>query len=103
MRLRVSPKARRDLNDIWKYIARDSLVNADRLILRLFEVFALLTKQPALGSSSDEIEPGTRKFPVGNYNVYYRIGIRSIQILHVFHAKRDQHTAFHGNHNERFL
>ena len=92
-RFTVSPQARRDLIDIWKYIAKDSIQNADRLYERFYETFAVLGSHPTIGRASDEIEPETRRFPVGNYLIYYRIRRQRVQILHVFHGKRDQRKA----------
>ena len=93
-RYTVSPKARRDLIDIWKYIAQDSLQHADRWLERVYQVFVFLGLEPRMGSTSDEIHPGTRKFPLGNYIIYYRVTSRGVQVLHVFHGKRDQRKAF---------
>ncbi len=92
-RFTVSPQAHRNLIDIWKFIAKDSIRNADRVYERFYEAFALLGSQPAMGPASDDIEPGTRRFPVGNYIIYYRIAQNGVQILHVFHGKRDQRKA----------
>jgi plasmid stabilization system protein ParE len=36
---------------------------------------------------------GTRKFPVDNYVVYYRITQRGVRILHVFHSRRSVRKA----------
>jgi toxin ParE1/3/4 len=90
----VSSKARRDLTDIWKYIGKDSAEHADRWLTGMYEVFALLGAAPRLGAVSDEIRPGTRRFPIKNYLIYYRITGRGIQILHVFHGRRRQRVAF---------
>lgn len=89
----LSLQARRDLIDIWKYIAQNNEEAADGLYERFYQVFALLGKHPYAGQASDNIELGTRKFPVGNYIVYYRPKKRHVQILHVFHGKRDQGKA----------
>lgn len=93
-RLTVSRKARRDLANIWSYIARDSIQHADRWLAELYEVFSLLCIHPRMGPSSDSIAPGTRKFPVGNYIIYYRLSGARVQIAHVLHGKRDQRRAF---------
>ena len=45
----VSPLAQADIDEIWDYIARDSLVNADRFIDRLERRFGLLAANPRLG------------------------------------------------------
>jgi toxin ParE1/3/4 len=90
----VAPKARRDITDIWKYIASDSIHHATRWRARLYELFVLLAAQPKIGILADEIQPGTRRFPFSSYLIYYRITRRGIQIVHVFHGKRDQRRAF---------
>ena len=90
---RVSPQARRDLMEIWKYIAKDSIRHADLLHERFYAVFSLLGRQPEIGLDSGEIKQGTRKFPVDNYVIYYRITRRGIQVIHVFHGKRNQRRA----------
>lgn len=93
-RFTVSRKANRDLTDIWKYIAVDSVQHADRWLARIYQLFALLGTEPLLGVTSDHIHPGTRKFPIGNYIVYYRVKGKSVYILHVFHGRRNQRRAF---------
>lgn len=93
-RLTVSRKARRDLANIWSYIACDSVQHADHWLAELYEVFSLLCIHPRMGRSSDSISPGTRKFPVGNYIIYYRVSKARVQIAHVLHGKRDQRRAF---------
>ena len=90
----VAPKARRDITEIWKYIAQDSVGHAIRWRERLYELFVLLAAQPRIGMPSDEMKPGIRRFPFGNYLIYYRITRRGIQIVHVLHGKRDQRRAF---------
>ena len=93
-RYTVSPKAKRELVEIWAYIARDGVNHADRWLARVYELFAILGTAPALGPTADEIHPGVRRFPLGQYIIYYRITMRGVQIVHVFHGKRDQRAAF---------
>jgi plasmid stabilization system protein ParE len=38
--------------------------------------------------------PGVLRFPAGSYLIYYRKKRGLIQILHVFHAAREQASAF---------
>ena len=92
-RFTVSPQACRDLIDIWKYIAKDSVRNADRVYEGFYEALALLGSPPKIGPASDDIAPGTRRFPAGNYLIYSRIRGSGVEILHVFHGKRDQRKA----------
>ena len=89
MTYRLSRRARRDLLQIWTYIAQDSELAADRFIDLLIQHFHLLGKNPHVGRRRDELRAGYRSFPVGQYLVFYRVMDSSIQIMHVMHAKRD--------------
>ena len=90
---RLSRQALRDLTDIRKYISADSVINADRLLARLNEIFHLLSKETALGIRIERLSSETRKFPVGNYIVYYQKLKSGIQVLRVVHGMRDQRKA----------
>jgi plasmid stabilization system protein ParE len=47
------------------------------------------------GVAAEQFGLSVRKFPAGNYMIYYRTGrSRSIQILHVFHGARQQGKAW---------
>lgn len=95
MRLHVSPRARRDLNQIFCYWAqRASVEVADRLIDEITERMALLAQMPQIGRRCDQTAPSLLNFPVGKYVIYYRKGKGAIHIVHVFHAARDQGEAF---------
>ena len=39
-------------------------------------------KNPFAGRSRDEIRPGYRSFPVGQYVVFYRLSDSGVQIMH---------------------
>ena len=95
-RIRISESAERDLDEIWYFVATQSssTVPADRLIDSITETFALLARAPEAGTRRDEIDPGVRGFPVGNYIVYYRDSGRSVDISRVLHGMRDQRLAW---------
>ncbi len=65
-RIRVSALAERDLDEIWHEIARrsGSIEIASGVIYSITEVFSLFAKHPEAGRRRDEIESGTRSFPV---------------------------------------
>lgn len=90
---RLSEQALRDLTDIRKYISADSIINADRLLARFNEIFRLLSKEAALGIRTAGLPSDTRRFPVGNYIIYYRKYKSGIQVLRVVHGMRDQRKA----------
>jgi toxin ParE1/3/4 len=95
MRLRVSKKAEKELDEIFVYWARRAGLDvADRLVDAIEAHFALLGDLPHAGRRCDEIAPGILSFPVGKYLIYYRKAREIVYILHVFHGARDQARAF---------
>ena len=89
----VAPKAGRDLIKIWKYIAKDSVKNADRMYERFLQTFAALGKTPLLGVASDHIERGVRRFPVGNCVIYDKPRKTRVWISRVIHGRRRQRVS----------
>ncbi len=85
---RLAPQVEAELDDIWCYIARESgsADIADRLIDSITERFFLLANHPYVGRRrNDDLRPGLRSFPVGEYVIIYRIQDDDVLILHVAH------------------
>jgi toxin ParE1/3/4 len=85
----VSRRARRDLLSIWTHIAVDSESAADRFVDLLSHHFGVLSEFPEAGRRRDEVRPGYRSFPVGEYLIFYRIGKPGMRIMHIVHGMRD--------------
>jgi toxin ParE1/3/4 len=102
MRYRISEDAQHDLDVIFLYWAeRTGLTIADRVIDGIVERFRLLGEFPEAGRSSDDIAPGVRCFPVGQYLIYYRRARKNTDILHIFHGAREQKQAFQKRRKSR--
>lgn len=89
---RVAPQAEAELDNIWYYVAKESgsVEIADRLIDSITERFYLLACHPHIGRRRDEdLRPGLRSFPVGEYVIIYRVEEEDVLILHVFRGSRD--------------
>ena len=89
---RVAPQAEAELDDIWYYVAKESgsIEIADRLIDSITERFYLLACHPHIGRHRDEdLRPGLRSFPVGEYVIIYRIEDADTLILRVVHGRRN--------------
>jgi toxin ParE1/3/4 len=89
---RVAPQAEAELDDIWYDLAKEggSIEIADRLIDSITERFYLLACHPHIGRRRDEdLRPGLRSFPVGEYVIIYRVEEEDVLILHVFRGSRD--------------
>jgi len=94
---RLSPRAEADLDDIWYYIATQShsLEIADRVVDSITDRFFLLATYPHVGRRRDEdLLPGLRSFPVGEYVIIYRVEAEDVLILHVIRGSRDIETLF---------
>jgi toxin ParE1/3/4 len=44
---------------------------------------------PYAGRQRDEIRPGYRSFPVGEYLIFYRVMNPGAQIVHIVHGRMD--------------
>ena len=47
-----------------------------------------------MGAKRDELMPGLRSFPVGDYLVFYRVADRGIEIIRVVSGYRDLPALF---------
>jgi plasmid stabilization system protein ParE len=79
-----------DLDDIWEYIARDSLDAADRWVGKLFDAFEALARTPGLGHRREDLTPYPVLFwPVGSYLIIYRAERQPMEIVAVTQGSRD--------------
>lgn len=85
----IAPRARSDLDGIWSYIAADSALAADRMLDRFHKLFKMLSRQPLIGEARDDIRPGVRSFPAGNYVIYYRPVEGAVQVFRIIHGARE--------------
>jgi plasmid stabilization system protein ParE len=90
---RLTPRALDDLDDIWNFIAEDSLDAANRVESAIFEACDSLARHPLLGSRRSDITPlPVRFWPVTrfpNFIVVYRPEIKPLQIVAVLHGMRN--------------
>jgi toxin ParE1/3/4 len=89
----VKARARLDLKSHWRYIARDNLTAADRLLKAAEETFKLIAETPDIGSQrSFRKLVGIRSRAVTgfrNYLVFYQTQGKSVVIVRVLHGMRD--------------
>ena len=89
-RLRFALAARRDLDEIWEYLAeRGGLEAAERFVSRIEQQCRLLASVPEAGRRRGELAPELRSFPVGPYVIFYRQTRQGIEVARVLHGARD--------------
>jgi len=93
-RVRLSARARADIEDIWLYIAQDSPRAADRLLDRIYRTCQRLARSPRMGRARGEQAIGLRSFPVGSYVVFYRPGKGGIAVARILSGFRDIERLF---------
>jgi toxin ParE1/3/4 len=93
---RLAPQARADIDDIayYVFVESGSLETADRLIESIYNRFALLGTYPRAGRQRDDLWPGMRIFPVGDYVVLYRVEGNDVVIDRVVRGSRDLEALF---------
>lgn len=86
----LSEAADLDLDDIWEYIAQDSIDAADRWIGKLFDAFETLARNPEIGHTRRDLtEYPVLFWPVSAYLIIYRRQDDRIEIVAVTQGSRD--------------
>jgi toxin ParE1/3/4 len=89
MKLRWSHRARRDLVDIGRYIARDKPETARRWVERLRQRAQAAAEMPRSGRRVPEIDrDDVREVLVRRYRIVYQIHESEIRVLTVFEGHR---------------
>ena len=83
------PSFERDLEEIWLYVAIDNMLAADRLIGKLYDRCQILEEFPEAGPGHPDMGTGYRHLVEGNYLIVYRVSGDRVELVRVFHAKRD--------------
>ena len=91
----ISKAALADLDDIWDYIAQNSLLQADRMQDRIFRACYKLAKNIHAGRPRPELREGLRSFIEEPYVIFYTIEESArITIRRVIHGSRDIESMF---------
>ncbi len=89
----LTPLAEQDLNEIWEYVAHDSIEAADRVLRGLERAMRKLAKTPGLGHLREDLaDPRHRFLLVYSYLVVYRPKTKPLEVIRVLHAARDVRT-----------
>jgi toxin ParE1/3/4 len=89
----VKARARLDLRNHWRYIARDNLPAADRLLDAAEETFELIAETPGIGSQRKfrKLADVRSRAVTGfrNYLIFYQTRGETVVIVRVLHGMRD--------------
>jgi toxin ParE1/3/4 len=85
----ITGPAKRDLADLFDYLAEDDPSAALRLDDAFREAFRNLAKLPYMGRSQEHRRPNLRSWIVGKYLIFYRPLSDGIEVIRVLHGRRD--------------
>ncbi len=89
-RYRLSPGARADLEDIWRYTAeRWSIEQADRYHNALIDDIESLVGTAHRGIAIDHIRPGYHRLAIRSHVAFYRQTESAIEIVRILHQRMD--------------
>jgi antitoxin ParD1/3/4/toxin ParE1/3/4 len=91
----IAATAKKDLNEIWDYIARDSLDVADRVLAEIESAMLKLCDTPGIGHRRDDVKDPTLLFwKIYSYLIAYRHSPESVRIARVVSGRRDFRKLF---------
>jgi toxin ParE1/3/4 len=90
----ISETARRDLVEIWSYVAEYNVDSAHKVIKELANKFELLEANPMLGRTQDGLIVEIRLFPHKNYHIYYFPAENGVEIYRVLHGRHNIEELF---------
>jgi addiction module RelE/StbE family toxin len=86
---RTSYSRPQDLENIFEYISKDSILYASRTVEKLYSRVNILKEHPTSGKKLIEISLNYRELIEGNYRLIYKITSSDlIHIITVFHTAR---------------
>ncbi|WDQ18633.1 type II toxin-antitoxin system RelE/ParE family toxin [Rhodopirellula sp. P2] len=88
-RLIIAPSARRDLSDIYDYIARDKPIAAANWVEKIEGKCKLIATTPEFGERRPEYGADIRSNVVGRYVIFFRPIENGIEVASVIAGDRD--------------
>jgi toxin ParE1/3/4 len=93
-RFELTERARRDLKEIWSYIAENNASSADKTLRELAKKFDLLAQNPKIENSHGEFIVNLLSFPFKNYLIFYFPIENGVEIYRVIHGARNVEDLF---------
>jgi toxin ParE1/3/4 len=86
----LTAEAETDLETIAEYIASDSVMTALNVVDERREKCLALAEAPRGYPLVPRYEQhGIRRRPYGSYLIFYRVGAKTIEVIHILHGARD--------------
>jgi len=87
------PEAFKDLDEIWEFIATDSLNAADCVLEEIHEAIRRLVLFPELGHTRSDLTSRPQRFhPVRDFLIAYAPDEKPLVVIAVLHGRRNPHV-----------
>lgn len=94
MKIVRSTEARIDLREIARYIAKDKPSAAIKFLDEIEKTLRSLSQFSGMGTARDELLPGMRSLPQGNYILFYQNNTERLLLVRVIYGARDFQSEF---------
>ena len=95
MKYKISKKASRDIENIWRYTAgKWSIEQADRYFNLIMDEIEYLAKNPTSGKDYSKVRKGYFGSQIKSHFIFYKINRRNneIEIIRILHQRMDFET-----------
>jgi toxin ParE1/3/4 len=90
LELRLTPRAERDVEDIWIHTATEwSVRQAEHYVDELEATLRRLCEQPLIARERSEVDPPVRLYPSGAHIVLYRAGDQYLDVIRILGARQN--------------
>ena len=86
----LSPRAQRDIDDIWTYMAEHWGTEQAALYVRqIGQHMAFIAPSPTIGQACLQVRSGIFRFPSGSHVLFYRSTLDGVDVVRILHARMD--------------
>ena len=91
----LTEEAERDLNEIWEYVAEQSITSADKVVREIREGIELVAFAPGIGHERRDVRDRRYRFWKANrFIIAYFRDTKPLQIVRIVGAARDFRKIF---------
>ena len=87
----LSPRAQRDVEDIWDYTVEHwNVRQAETYIRQIKFAIETVAAEPKIARACNDIRPGYWKYPAGSHVVFFRLTDNgTIDVVRILHSRMD--------------
>jgi toxin ParE1/3/4 len=88
MRVRYTPRARRDIGEIYAYLDERSPSGALNVLAAIYAGVRFVAEQPKASERTDDPNVRVRVIRRYRYKIFYSVAGDAVEILHIRHTSR---------------